>query len=356
MTIHLDNPLVENPLVGCEKPQRLCSSLEIDGDILDGLSEKPYKRVPCKVLYDEAGSVLFEKITNLEEYYPYRAERELLERYGHSIAEMLSADVVLVELGPGDCSKTILLLSHMMATHGAERVRFIGVDVSGEALRQARESIRIHCGSIPEDNIMMIEDEYLSGLKKAQECVGNTPLCVLWLGSSVGNYTREESVDVFTSMRGVLNEDAVVLLGTDLWKDEAVLMNAYNDSQGVTRDFIINGMMNVLKICNHPLQDEAPELLWTYNPRIHCDLTQVEMWVVAMQDIHQIVPGIDVKKGERLLVEISRKFTMDDIAALACLSNFVVHSTWKSSQFSVQLLGSSRYDHCIVAVVFTHFV
>jgi len=141
-------------------------------------------------------------------------------------------------------------------------------------------------------------------------------------------------------------------LGTDLWKDEKVLMNAYNDSLGVTRDFIVNGMMHVLRACNHSMQDEYSEDLWRYEPCINHELTQVEMWVRAKQEMRDIVPGIHVKRGERLLVEISRKFTLDDVSALACLSHFVVHSTWKSSQFSLQLLGSVRYVMILLLLLY----
>ena len=330
-----DKPYVSNSSIN--------NQYDYDDDLVNGMRETPYKSVPCKFLYDEAGSLLFEKITDLEEYYPYRAESEILEIQGDSIIDAIPKNAVLVELGAGDCSKTVILLSKMVARHGPEQVRFIAVDVSREALRQAKESLKKRCGCIPEENITMIEDEYLNGLVKAQEYVGNAPLCVLWLGSSVGNFTREQAVDFFISMRHVLNDDAMVLLGTDLWKDEKVLMNAYNDSLGVTRDFIVNGMMHVLRACNHSMQEEAPKDLWTYEPHINHELTQVEMWVRAKQDMHDVVPGIHVTKGERLLVEISRKFTLDDVSALACLSHFVVHSTWKSSQFSLQLLGSVRY-------------
>jgi dimethylhistidine N-methyltransferase len=316
------------------------------------MRETPYKSVPCKFLYDEAGSVLFEKITDLEEYYPYRAERGILEREGDSIVDAIPKNAVLVELGAGDCSKTVVLLSKMVARYGAEKVRFIAVDVSGEALRQAKESLKKKCGCIPEENITMIEDEYLNGLVTAQDYVGDDPLCVLWLGSSVGNFTREQAVDFFISMRQVLNDDAMVLLGTDLWKDEKVLMNAYNDSLGVTRDFIVNGMMHVLRACNHSMQDEYSEDLWRYEPCINHELTQVEMWVRAKQEMRDIVPGIHVRRGERLLVEISRKFTLDDVSALACLSHFVVHSTWKSSQFSLQLLGSVRYVTTLLLLLY----
>ena len=329
--------LLHDDCVGPEGDGNTC--MNVDDDLLKGLCAKPHKKIPFKLLYDAAGSQLFEKITTLEEYYPYRAEKDILNRFSDEIVDSIPDGAVIVELGAGDCSKTCVLLESMVARRGD--VRYIAIDVSGEALRQAQACLRDICGGLPEENIHLIEAEYMHGLCEAQRMVGDAPLCVLWLGSSIGNFTREESIEFLQVAYSKLNRESTMLLGSDVWKDEEVLYRAYDDSQGVTRDFICNGMMHVLRCCNHPLQNECAQSLWEYKPRVNRDMTQVEMWVEAKQTL--VLPvawDMEISSGEKLLVEISRKFRDDDLLSIIHASGLMVSSSWRSSMFRVQLLCS----------------
>lgn len=332
----------QNDCLGAQGDGNGC--VDIDDDLIKGLCEKPYKKIPFKLLYDSAGSQLFEKITSLKEYYPYQAEKDILNEFSDDIVDSIPDGAVIVELGAGDCSKTCLLLNSMIARRGEHAVRYIAIDVSREALRQAEACLRDLCDGLPEKNIHLVEAEYMQGLNEAQMKFGDAPLCVLWLGSSIGNFTRDESIEFLKVAFSRLNRNSMILLGSDVWKNEDVLYAAYNDSQGVTRDFICNGMMHVLRCCNHPLKNECAQSLWEYEPRVNRTLTQVEMWVKAKRRL-VLLPAAwetEISCGEKLLVEISRKFRDDDLLSIIHASGLVVSSSWKSSMFRVQLLCSPQ--------------
>lgn len=291
-------------------------------DLVASLSTTPHKSVPVRFLYDHKGSDLYELITQLEEYYPYNEEKALLQRHASEILSNVPSGAVIVELGCGDGSKTAVLLDALAARDGADNVRFLGIDVSGGALLQARRNLQTLCPDIPAANLELCEAEYLPGLAEARRRHPDATLCVLWLGSSVGNFNSDETVLFLNSLRCAVGDNAALLLCTDLWKDASILHAAYDDSQGVTREFIINGMCHALRTLGHPAA-ERPEV-WRYEAVVNAEHKQVEMWVEALEGIKKVLPGIAIQKGERVLMEISRKFTPQGIAALAQRSGLCI--------------------------------
>lgn len=304
-----------------------------------GLRSASPRRVPVKYLYDTLGSSLYEQITELEEYYPYMEEKRLLQSHADDIVSHLPKGAVVVELGCGDGSKTALLLQALARRDGPQSVHFVGIDVSGGALLQAERNLRKYCPEIPTCNLEFIEAEYFSGLNEAHRRHPATTLCMLWLGSSVGNFTFPEAADFLAKLKVAAGEDSVLLLCTDLWKDPAVLHSAYDDSKGVTRKFILNGMAHALRSLNHPAAERAMQN-FEYDCVVNSELRQVEMWVEAKERVDGVLPGVHFIAGERILMEISRKFTPQDINGLAKDAGLCLQATWASSRYSIQLLLS----------------
>jgi dimethylhistidine N-methyltransferase len=281
-----------------------------------GLRSASPRRVPVKYLYDTLGSSLYEQITELEEYYPYMEEKRLLQSHADDIVSHLPQGAVVVELGCGDGSKTALLLQALARRDGPELVHFVGIDVSGGALVQAERNLHRYCPEIPACNLEFIEAEYFSGLNEAHRRHPDATLCMLWLGSSVGNFTFPEAADFLVKLKVAAGEDSVLLLCTDLWKDPAVLQLAYDDPKGVTRKFILNGMAHALRSLDHPAAEHAMQN-FEYDCVVNSELRQVEMWVKAKERVDGVLPGVHFSAGERILIEISRKFTPQDITGLA---------------------------------------
>lgn len=276
------------------------------------------------------------QITQLEEYYPYKAEQHILRERSDDIICHIPKGSIIVELGCGDGSKTSILLNALIFRDGPEAVHFCGIDVSGGALDQARNNLTRQCPDLPPSQLEFIESEYLPGLKQARKHHAQSSLCILWLGSSVGNFSPPDAASFLRDMQAAAGQNSALLLCCDLWKDMDVLHAAYDDSKGVTRKFIINGMHHALSSLGHPAAYDPA--LWQYDAIVNPDGRQVEMWLTAKAPVHNIVPEIHIAAGEKVLMEISRKFTPCDIARLALAGGFSLHASWRSAKYSVQLL------------------
>lgn len=281
------------------------------------------KHIPVRFLYDDLGSDLYEQITELEEYYPYMEEKNLLRVHADDIVSHLPVGAIVVELGCGDGTKTSLILDALARRDGPDAVQFVGIDVSGGALRQAERNLQTLCPAVPHSHLEFIEAEYFNGLLEVQRRHPGALLCMLWLGSSVGNFTFPEAAAFLRQLNENAGGRAALLLCTDLWKDPAVLHTAYDDPKGVTRKFILNGMAHALRSLNHPAAVHAMEI-FEYDCVVNKDLRQVEMWIEAKADVDQVLPGVDITQGERIMMEISRKFTPEDISGLALNSGLCI--------------------------------
>lgn len=299
------------------------SNDHVDADLLIAL-QSDIKHIPARFLYDTLGSDIYERITQLKEYYPYNEEKSLLHRHAQSIIQHLSPGSIIIELGCGDGSKTGILLNALAHRDGPHNVHFIGIDVSAGALLQAQRNFVHLCPTIPASNINFIEAEYLPGLLQARQQHPDASLCFLWLGSSVGNFNIKDAAEFLKGLQHAAGSNSSLLLCTDLWKKSSILHAAYDDSQGVTREFIINGMKHMLRTLKHPCAGEDQSLLWDYEVIVNAELRQVEMWLIAQRDIKDVLPCIDIVKGERVLMEISRKFTREDISSLAFNSLYCI--------------------------------
>jgi len=202
-------------------------------DVRLGLSSQP-KRLFPKYLYDELGSQLFEAICLLPEYYPTRAENEILTRFADEIVRLTGRLNRLIEMGSGSASKTRLIIEALLRSQPG--LLFVPVDISASALES---SSRILLQSYPRLRIEAYAAEYFDGLVELSKGEWGRTLA-LFLGSNISNFEPEEAQAFLRSMRNVLRNGDALLLGADLKKDKKILEAAYNDSLGVTAAFSRN--------------------------------------------------------------------------------------------------------------------
>jgi L-histidine N-alpha-methyltransferase len=273
-------------------------------DARAGLTATP-KTLPPKWFYDGRGSDLFERITELPEYYPTRAERAALTAHAREIAEVTGAKT-LVELGSGSSDKTRLLLD-ALHRHGT-LARFVPLDVSEPALRAAATAID---ADYPDIDVHAIAGDFTRHLDEIPPGDGRL---VAFLGGTIGNFEPPERARFLRDLRAVLHPDEWFLLGTDLVKDEATLVAAYDDSAGVTAEF----NRNVLRVLNRQLaadfDPEAFEHVALWDPKEEW----IEMRLRATRPMRVRVAGLDLSiefaEGEELYTEVSAKFRRLGIA------------------------------------------
>ncbi|MEU8563321.1 L-histidine N(alpha)-methyltransferase [Streptomyces cyaneofuscatus] len=269
-------------------------------DVLSGLTRHP-KTLPPKWFYDARGSELFEDITRLPEYYPTRAEREILEERAEEIAAVSGARTV-IELGSGSSEKTRHLLE---ALDGLES--YVPVDVSESALTGAAESL---LAEHPGLSVHALIADFTGGL-----ALPGTPgpRLVAFLGGTIGNLLPEERAGFLHSVRSLLTPGDALLLGTDLVKDEETLVAAYDDASGVTAAF----NKNVLNVVNRelgadfPLDDFDHVAVWNPEQRwIEMRLRARRALTVKIRELDLVVP---FEAGEELRTEVSSKFRQEDV-------------------------------------------
>ncbi|MFF4342591.1 L-histidine N(alpha)-methyltransferase [Kitasatospora sp. NPDC001540] len=272
-------------------------------DVRDGLTGEP-KRLPPKWFYDARGSELFEEITRLPEYYPTRAEREILTDRAADIATATRART-LVELGSGSSEKTRLLLDALRAAGTLER--YVPVDVSESALESAAQALT---ADYPGLEVAAVLSDFTQSLGLPD---GGGPRLVVFLGGTLGNLLPAERTAFLTGLRAQLLPGDWLLLGTDLVKDPAVLVAAYDDAAGVTAAF----NRNLLAVLNRELNaDFEPEqfdhvALWDAEHEwIEMRLRSRRAQTVKIADL-----GLPVhfEAGEELYTEVSAKFRRERV-------------------------------------------
>jgi L-histidine N-alpha-methyltransferase len=301
----------------------LADSLRADARA--GLTATP-KSLPPKWFYDAAGSELFEKITALPEYYPTRAEREILQAEAGQIAAASQAKT-LVELGSGSSEKTRLLIDALRAAGTLHR--YVPVDVSEQALLAAASALFSDYPGLEVDGVVSDFDDYLDlGTREDRD----GPRLVAFLGSTIGNLLPAERASFLARIRSGLSGQDRLLLGTDLVKDPAVLVAAYNDEAGVTAAF----NKNVLAVLNHELGADFDWDNFEHVARWDPDQEWIEMRLrtVGRQTVH--LPAIDLTvsfdDGEELRTEISAKFRRQGVAAELTAAGFRPEHWWTDSQ------------------------
>ncbi|MEU9234280.1 L-histidine N(alpha)-methyltransferase [Streptomyces subrutilus] len=269
-------------------------------DVRRGLTQTP-KALPPKWFYDARGSELFEEITRLPEYYPTRAEREILLERAQEIASASGART-LVELGSGSSEKTRHLIEAMPALD-----TYIPVDVSESALAgAARTLLEEHPGL----RVHALLADFTRALR-LPESPG--PRLVVFLGGTIGNLLPPERAVFLASVRAMLSPGDTLLIGTDLVKDEAVLVAAYDDAQGVTAEF----NQNVLTVINRELGADFHTADFAHVAVWNREREWIEMRLRARSDLLVKIRALDLvvpfAAGEEILTEVSAKFRQEGV-------------------------------------------
>lgn len=276
----------------------------LEADVREGLLADP-RELPPKWFYDDRGSQLFEAITRLPEYYPTRAERAILQRHATEIAARTRADT-LVELGSGTSEKTRLLLDALAAAGTLQR--FVPLDVSETTLRAAAQAVANDYGIA----VHAVVGDFERHLHRIP--TGGTRL-VAFLGSTIGNLTPCARAEFLAALAAVLGRDDSLLLGTDLVKDPARLVAAYDDATGVTAEF----NRNVLRVVNRALGANFDPGAFAHVARWDPQEEWIEMWLRAKRAQSVQIPAIGLRvafaKGEALRTEISAKFRRERVEA-----------------------------------------
>ena len=313
-------------------------------DALAGLTATP-KSLPPKWFYDAQGSALFEKITELPEYYPTRTERAILRAVAPEVAALTGA-TTLVELGSGSSEKTRLLLS---ALRDAGTLRgYVPVDVSESALAAAGDALAAEYPGLAVHAVVADFENYL-GVPSGDSVAGNGaraegdaaagPRLVAFLGSTIGNMVPAERGVFLRRVRARLRPGDAFLLGTDLVKDPAVLVAAYDDSAGVTAAF----NKNVLAVLNAELGADFDLDAFEHVAVWDAEREWIEMRLRAASAQSVLVRDlgltVEFAAGEEMRTEVSAKFRQAGVAAELAAAGLAVRSWWTDpgGQFGLSL-------------------
>ena len=294
---------------------------EFAGDIRGGLSAQP-KYLFAKYLYDDLGSQLFEAICRLDEYYLTRAESEILTRYADEITESVPGNKTLIELGSGGASKTRTIIESLL--NRQPELLFIPVDISALALESSSRSL---LRSYSQLRIEAYAADYFEGLAALRDQQAGRILA-LFLGSNIGNFEMDQGITFLKAIRAVLREGDALLLGADLKKDANILEAAYGDALGVTQAFILNQLARINRELGASFDLSQFKLRSIYNAgagRVEVYLESTREQTVNIASLNLIIA---LNEGERIHVENSYKFDLDQLSKMAAASGFKRTHTW----------------------------
>jgi dimethylhistidine N-methyltransferase len=307
---------------------RASASLE---EVLRGL-RSPQKELPCKLLYDEIGAELFERITEVDEYYPTRAERRIMRAAGAEIAHQAGPDCLLIEFGSGSSLKTRILLDHLERPAG-----YIPIDISREQLRDSANALAEAYPGLP---VLPVCADYTATLRLPAELPPARRRLAYYPGSTIGNFVPEDARRFLRKMADVCGPDSGLIIGVDLKKDPLTLHRAYNDALGVTSAFNLNILSRLNREFNADFAVDQFRHYAFYNPVFD----RVEMHLVSLvdQDVHLSHVRIHFKRGESIWTEASYKYNPTDFATLARSAGWSVEQIWTDDRglFSVQYLSA----------------
>jgi dimethylhistidine N-methyltransferase len=314
-----------------DRPRRVCAAppeTDFQRDVVEGLSVEP-KRLPSKYFYDDRGSMLFEAICELPEYYLTRMETALLSDAAAQIAGHISPGAALIEFGSGASVKTRLLLDA-----APQAGVYIPVDISEDALIRAAAEIRAR---YPRLQVAPLIGDFTQPIQLPAAANGR-PRTGFFPGSTIGNFSPDEAVAFLISARRLLGAGAQFIVGADLVKDVEVLTAAYNDAQGVTADFNLNLLARINRELGGRIDLASFEHRAVWNARE----SRMEMHLFSRADQVLAVAGrqFAIAEGESIHTENSYKFTPKGFADLAERAGWRLGATWISPDpaFAVFLL------------------
>jgi L-histidine Nalpha-methyltransferase len=277
-------------------------------DVQAGLLAEPKELAP-KYFYDERGSQLFERITELEEYYPTRSERAILAERSTEIVAAAGAPQTLVELGSGSASKTRHLLSAMRDA-GCLRT-YVPVDISEEITHETAESL---VEEYPGLDVRGLVCDFEHHLERIPD--GDNGRLLAFLGGTIGNLYPQGRRDFLARLAALMGPEDRLLLGTDLVKESGRLEAAYDDSEGITAEF----NKNVLEVLNRELGADFDLEAFEHVARYDAEQARMDIRLRSLAKQEVRLNGLDLTvsfgKGEEMRTEISAKFTRELLDAV----------------------------------------
>ncbi len=302
-------------------------------DVLAGLTAKP-KRLPPKYFYDAAGSALFERITELPEYYPTRCELALLADNAPAIASLFPPNCALIEFGSGSSKKARLLLGAAATVEA-----YVPVDISGDLLQQDVPQLRRDFPRLAVHPVIADFTEHFA-----------IPPAVVMLarvgffpGSTIGNFEPHEAAKFLHHAGAILGPGTVLVIGVDLVKDAKILCPAYNDAEGVTAKF----NLNLLARINRELGADFDLTAFEHHAFYNREQSRIEMHLASTRRQKVKVNGtaVNFRAGETIHTENSYKYTLASFSALAQGSGWSPLEVWSDGQFSVQAIRNQEISN-----------
>ncbi|WP_424963241.1 L-histidine N(alpha)-methyltransferase [Ekhidna sp.] len=294
-------------------------------DVFEGLQAEN-KYLSSKYFYDAKGDELFQQIMHLDEYYLTRKELEIFQTHKQAILEAINGTEPfrIIELGAGDGLKTKVLLKHFIDA-GVD-FTYTPVDISGNVLEILEGNLK---AEIPGLKIEPYEGDYFDALAEIAESPEKD--IVFFLGSNVGNFTESEAVSFLSKLQKFLKKGDLLFMGVDLKKDPAIILNAYNDRQGVTRAF----NLNLLDRINAELDGNFDTDQFLHYPYYNPHTGECRSYLISKidQTVTIMDEEIHFNAWEAIFMEVSKKYDKNQLAELAEKSGFIQLHSFNDERF-----------------------
>lgn len=316
-------PAISKPALTEQDPHLAADIAEIQA----GLSKTP-KTLSPKFFYDDRGSRLFDRITELPEYYLTTTEIGIMEANVGEIAKLVGPQASLIEFGSGSSTKTRILLRHL-----DELAAYVPVDISRDHLVAAADEL---ARDFPHIEVLPVAADFTQPFDLPQPKVMPRRNIVYFPGSTIGNFLPKAAHALLGVMYQEAAEDGALLIGVDLKKDRETLERAYNDSEGVTAKF----NLNMLRRLNAEFEADFDIDRFEHRAVYNEDFGRIEMHVVSRADQTVTVAGVPFRivKGETIRTECSHKYTPEEFGEMVARAGFEVKRVWTDADelFSVQ--------------------
>jgi dimethylhistidine N-methyltransferase len=288
-------------------------------DVLAGF-RMARRAIPARWFYDRAGSELFERITQLPEYYPTRVETALLERVAPEVAEVVGPGRAVVEFGSGSSIKTPHLLEAVAPA------AYVPIDISGEFLRESAAAL---ASDFPKLSILPVEADFMHPIEAPPE-IASLPKLGFFPGSTIGNMVARTAVNLLRAMVETLGVGSMLLIGMDRIKDMDVLIRAYDDEEGVTAAF----NLNLLHRINRELDADIPVDAFRHRAIWNDRYARIEMHLEAIRDVAFTIEGerFTMAAGETIHTENSHKYGPRDARLLLRAGAWTPIAEWTDDE------------------------
>jgi len=286
-------------------------------DVLAGLSDHP-KRLPSKYFYDKRGDKLFQEIMQMPEYYLTDCEYEILEKHHSDLLQHFNTPFHLLELGAGDGFKTKVLLQHFLEEQAD--FDYLPIDISQNVLDELEADLDKRW---PELNVQSQQGDYFEVLKSLSK-YDTIPKVVLFLGSNIGNFEREDALRFLKELKASLRSGDQLLIGIDLKKDPEVIIQAYDDPTGITAAFNLNLLRRINRELDADFQLDQFRHWETYNPQTGATRSYLISQQAQNICINALNQSFHFEAWESINVELSQKYSVSEIEVLAQKAEFKV--------------------------------